>query len=118
MIWRGDFRFHVAQRRLLEARGLHMIQRPASGAFDLELCEPSRTVEKSFAVTTSEFFQHLQIPFALSFFGAIKNPRLAGFFLAEANHLYFALTQISQMRPTSLSNFMRNSGVVGPGQLI
>jgi hypothetical protein len=37
-----------------------MIQRPASGTFDLELCKPTRTGEKSFAVTASEFFQHLQ----------------------------------------------------------
>jgi len=77
MIWRGDFRFHVAQRRLLEARGLHMIQRPASGTFDLELCEPTRTGEKSFAITASEFFQHLQIPFAeLPVHWAIKSPVL------------------------------------------
>jgi hypothetical protein len=41
-----------------------MIQRPTSGTFDLELCKPTRTGEKSFAVTASEFFQHLQIPFA------------------------------------------------------
>jgi hypothetical protein len=40
-----------------------MIQRPASGTFDLELCKPTHTGEKSFAVTASEFFQHLQIPF-------------------------------------------------------
>jgi hypothetical protein len=43
-----------------------MIQRPASGTFDLELCKPTRSGEKSFAVTASEFFQHLQIPFAES----------------------------------------------------
>jgi hypothetical protein len=77
MIWRGDFRFHVAQWRLLEARGLHMIQRPASGTFDLELCKPTRTGEKSFAVTASELFQHLQIPFAeLPVRWAIKSPAL------------------------------------------
>jgi len=58
-----------------------MIQRPASGTLDLELCEPTRTGEKSFAVTASEFFQHLQIPFAVSPFPwAIKNPtRWPGF---------------------------------------
>ena len=77
MICRGGFRFYVAQRRLLEARGLHMIQRPASGAFDLELCKPTRAGEKPFAVTASEFFQHLQIPFAESPFPwAIKSPAL------------------------------------------
>lgn len=53
-----------------------MIQRPASGALDLELCKPTRSGEKSFAVTASEFFQHLQIPFALSFPRAIKSPAL------------------------------------------
>jgi hypothetical protein len=37
-----------------------MIQRPTSGTFDLELCKPTRAGEKSFAVTASEFFQHLQ----------------------------------------------------------
>lgn len=81
MICRGGFRIHVAQRRLLEARGLHMIQRPASGTFDLELCKPTRAGEKSFAVTASEFVQHLQIPFAESPFPwAIKNPtRWPGF---------------------------------------
>jgi hypothetical protein len=41
-----------------------MIQRPASGTFDLELCKPTHTGEKSFAVTAPEFSQHLQIPFA------------------------------------------------------
>jgi hypothetical protein len=63
MIGRGEFRFHVAQRRLLEARGLHMIQGPASGALDLELCKPTRTGEQSFAVAASELFQHQQTPF-------------------------------------------------------
>jgi hypothetical protein len=43
-----------------------MIQRPASGTLDLELRKPTRAGEKSFAATASEFFQHLQIPFALS----------------------------------------------------
>jgi len=66
MIECGEFRFSVAQWRGFEALGLHMIQRPASGAFNLELCKPTRTGEKSFAVTASEFFQHLQIPFAES----------------------------------------------------
>jgi len=77
MIYNGKFRFHVAQRRLLEAHGLLMIQRPRWGTFDLELCVPTRTGEKSFAVTASEFFQYLQIPFAESPFPwAIKNPTL------------------------------------------
>ncbi|WP_227778917.1 hypothetical protein [Pseudomonas veronii] len=53
-----------------------MIQRPASGTLDLELCKPTHTGEKSFAVTASEFFQHLQIPFALFFRQAIKSPAL------------------------------------------
>jgi hypothetical protein len=54
-----------------------MIQRPASGTFDLELCKPTRTGEKSFAVTTPEIFQHLQIPFAeLPVHWAIKSPAL------------------------------------------
>jgi hypothetical protein len=43
-----------------------MIQRPASGTLDLELCKLTRTSEKSVAVTASDFFQHLQIPFAES----------------------------------------------------
>jgi len=63
MFYRGGFRFHVAQRRSLEAHGLLMIQRPASGTFDLELCELTHAGEKSFAMPTSAFFQHLQIPF-------------------------------------------------------
>jgi len=67
MIVRGGFRFHVAQRRLLEARGLLMIQRPASGTFDLELGKLTHSGEKSFAISTSAFFQHLQIPFANCF---------------------------------------------------
>ena len=58
MICRGGFRFHVAQRRLLEARGLHMIQRPASGTLDLELCYSTHAGEKSFAFPTSAIFQH------------------------------------------------------------
>ncbi|MNM60027.1 hypothetical protein D3C81_712970 [compost metagenome] len=37
-----------------------MIQRPASGAFNLELCELANTGEKSLAITASTFFQHLQ----------------------------------------------------------
>lgn len=60
MICRGGFRTHVAQRRWLEARGLHMIQRPASGTFDLELGFLAHTGKKSFALSTSEIFQHLQ----------------------------------------------------------
>lgn len=64
MISRGEIRCHVAQWRSLKARGLHMIQRPTSGTLDLELCNPTHTGEKSFAVTAPEFFQHLQIPFA------------------------------------------------------
>lgn len=83
MIFRGRFRFHVAQRRLLEDLVLRMIQRPAPGTLDLELCKPTRAGEKSFAVTASEFFQHLQIPFAESPFPwAIKNPLLAGYVIA------------------------------------
>ena len=52
MIGCGKFRIHVAQRRLLEARGLHMIQRPASGAFDLELGKLTHSGEKSFAAVS------------------------------------------------------------------
>jgi hypothetical protein len=56
-----------------------MIQRPAPGTLDLELCKLTRTGEKSVAVTASDFFQHLQIPFAESPFPwAIKNPALGG----------------------------------------
>jgi hypothetical protein len=61
MIVHGGFRFHVAQRRSLEARGLLMIQRPASGTFDLELGKLTHAGEKSVAFSTSAFFQHLQV---------------------------------------------------------
>jgi len=37
-----------------------MIQRPASGTFDLELGFLAHSGKKSFALSTSEFFQHLQ----------------------------------------------------------
>jgi hypothetical protein len=37
-----------------------MIQRPASGTLDLELGHLTDTGEKSFALSTSEIFQHLQ----------------------------------------------------------
>jgi hypothetical protein len=37
-----------------------MIQRPASGTLDLELCELTHTGKKSFAFTASAIFQHLQ----------------------------------------------------------
>jgi hypothetical protein len=57
---RGGFRFHVAQRRSLEARGLLMIQSPASGAFDLELGKLTHAGEKSVALSTSAIFKHLQ----------------------------------------------------------
>jgi hypothetical protein len=39
-----------------------MIQRPASGAFDLELIELAHTGKKSFAFSTTAIFQHLQSP--------------------------------------------------------
>jgi hypothetical protein len=35
-----------------------MIQRPASGTFDLELCYSTQTGKKSFAFPTSAIFQH------------------------------------------------------------
>ncbi|WP_259741141.1 hypothetical protein [Pseudomonas frederiksbergensis] len=38
-----------------------MIQRPASGTFDLELGKLTHSGEKSFAFSTSAFFQHLQV---------------------------------------------------------
>lgn len=60
LIIRGGFRSHVAQRRLLEARGLLMIQRPTSGTLNLELGKLTHPGEKSFAITASAFFQHLQ----------------------------------------------------------
>jgi hypothetical protein len=60
MIVRGEFRFHVAQRRSLEAHGLLMIQRPASGTLDLELGKLTHSGEKSFALSTSAIFKHLQ----------------------------------------------------------
>jgi len=37
-----------------------MIQRPASGTFDLELGFLAHAGQKSFALSTSEIFQHLQ----------------------------------------------------------
>jgi hypothetical protein len=37
-----------------------MIQRPASGTFDLELGFLAYAGKKSFALSTSEVFQHLQ----------------------------------------------------------
>jgi len=37
-----------------------MIQRPASGTFDLELGILAHSGKKSFAQSTSEIFQHLQ----------------------------------------------------------
>jgi hypothetical protein len=37
-----------------------MIQRPAPGTFDLELGVLADTGKKSFALSTSEVFQHLQ----------------------------------------------------------
>jgi hypothetical protein len=37
-----------------------MIQRPAAGTFDLELGELTHTGEKSFALSTTVVFQHLQ----------------------------------------------------------
>jgi hypothetical protein len=57
---RGGFRFHVAQRRSLEARGLLVIQRPASRTFDLELGKLTHAGEKSVALSTSAIFKHLQ----------------------------------------------------------
>lgn len=36
-----------------------MIQRPATGAFDLELGHLANSGEKSFALATSAIFQHL-----------------------------------------------------------
>ncbi|WP_342215246.1 hypothetical protein [Pseudomonas sp. TH34] len=70
-----------------------MIQRPASGTFDLELCKPTRTGEKSVAVTASYFFQHLQIPFAESPFPwAIKNPAHGGAFWDKPDYSSDSLT--------------------------
>jgi len=42
-----------------------MIQRPTAGAFDLELLNPTRTGEKSFAITATNVSKHLQ---SLKFF--------------------------------------------------
>lgn len=47
----------------LEARGLHMIQRPAAGTLDLELGKLTHAGEKSVALSTAMIFQHLQSPF-------------------------------------------------------
>ncbi|MDI2590008.1 hypothetical protein POF45_00995 [Pseudomonas sp. 681] len=55
-----------------------MIQRPASGTFDLELGKLTHAGEKSFAISTSAFFQHLQIPFANCFIQVTKSPELVG----------------------------------------
>jgi len=38
--------------------GLHMIQRPASGAFDLEFGVLAHAGQESFALTASEILQH------------------------------------------------------------
>jgi hypothetical protein len=51
-------RFFVAQRRSLKARGLHVIQCSAAGAFDLELGELTHPGEQSFALPTPAIFQH------------------------------------------------------------
>ena len=39
-----------------------MIQRPASGTLDLELCHLTDTGEKFFALSTSAIFQHSAKP--------------------------------------------------------
>jgi len=42
-----------------------MIQRPTAGALDLELGDPRRSGEESFAITATDIFKHLQ---SLGFF--------------------------------------------------
>lgn len=37
-----------------------MIQRPTPGALDLELGDPRRSGEESFAITATDIFKHLQ----------------------------------------------------------
>ena len=44
------------------ARGLHMIQCSASGAFDLEFGVLAHSGKQSFALSTSAIFQHLPMP--------------------------------------------------------
>jgi hypothetical protein len=111
MINRGEFRIHVAQRRLLEDLVLRMVQRPASGTFDLELCKPTRTGEKSSAVTASEFFQHLQIPFAESPFPwAIKNPALwTGFVESLQTQIRAANSELATSPAPTLLLVSRNA---------
>ncbi|UWF52379.1 hypothetical protein NYP20_12050 [Pseudomonas sp. N3-W] len=60
-----------------------MIQRPASGTFDLELGKLTHPGKQSIALTASAFFQHLQLPFAKSrpIAGNKKPDALAGFVL-------------------------------------
>jgi hypothetical protein len=58
MMFRGEIRVQVAQWRSLKARGLHVIQCSAAGAFDLELGVLTHSGEKFFALSTSAIFQH------------------------------------------------------------